>query len=154
MQSGRIVAKRKRADSETGTLAGPTYATAMDHKRVLTLDLLVSLTARHRAFVEHARSTWVFDLQRGHDGRYHRHNISSGRSNPQSIVVCFDTRSRGLPVVARKSGGDVLESAQHRLDTLRQFVVLKSLEIFFLKLSWRDRPDDLQVRGVRRWKAD
>ena len=95
MQSGRIVAKRKRADRD-GKVSQSMYATAMVHKRVLTLDLLVSLTARHWAFVEHARSTWVFDLQRGHDIKHHRHDVSRGRSNPQSIVVCFDTRESGL----------------------------------------------------------
>jgi hypothetical protein len=85
MKSGRIVANRKRADSKTGTLARQPTQKGMDHKRVLTLDLLVSLTARHWAFVEHARSTWVLDLQRGHDGRHHRHDVSRGRSNPRSI---------------------------------------------------------------------
>ena len=63
-----------------GNVSQLTYAGAIDHKRVLTVHLLVILTARNRAFVKHARSARVLALQRGDDRRHHRHDFSRGRS--------------------------------------------------------------------------
>jgi hypothetical protein len=42
-----------------------------DHKRVLAIQKLVILIARHRAFVEDARLSWILNLQRRYDGRDH-----------------------------------------------------------------------------------
>src|SRR6266571_4658148 len=53
---------------------------AMDLKSVLAINKLVILIARHRAFVEDARSGRILDLQHGHDGRHHRHDVSRSRS--------------------------------------------------------------------------
>jgi hypothetical protein len=47
------------------------YEGGKDHKRVLAIQKLVILIARHWAFVEDARLSWILDLQRRYDGRDH-----------------------------------------------------------------------------------
>ena len=57
------------------------YTGEMDNKHVLTIHLLVViLTVRHRDFIKHAGTGQALNLQRGHNGRHHRHNVSHGRT--------------------------------------------------------------------------
>lgn len=112
MQSSQNVARGKRADSGR-------------------------VSERYQALVKHARSGRVFDLQHGHDGRHHRHDLSPDCSIASEYISKSIPKlgKTSLPVIARKSGYDVLKSAHHRLNALHQFIVLKNLSILHCELS-------------------